>query len=257
MPHLHEVLAVDKELEHVAWQVVDEAITTFTKKIEHFHGFDRRYSAYDESKQHEVDALAETKVLATTVPEKLQYVADHVVRFIDALAQKEASNQLARGNIVTQDDKLVIKDLPATLLLALEGKLTRLRNMYAALPTLQPGVAWELDLQLGKYVWRGAKPVIKQKTEKVPRFKVLYEATKEHPAQVEKWFSDEPVAESVMTIWSGMITPSQKATLLRRLDDLVQATKKARMRANEQEVVPIKIGKQIMDYLHGDFEEMF
>lgn len=256
MPHLHEVLAVDKELEQVAWKVVDEATTTFQKKVDHFQAFEKRYEAFSEGRQKEVEGLAEHKTLTTTVPDKLLYVGQHFIRFLDALAQKETTNQEAKADVI-MDGHIILFQVPATLLLALEGKLSKLRGMFEAIPTLQPGVEWRLDPQAGRFVYRATKDVIKQKTEKVMHHKVLVEPTKEHPAQIEKWFSDDPIAHSISTYWSGMLSSSQKATLLKRLDSLIYAIKQARMRANEQEVVKFDIGNTLFGYILGDFEEEF
>jgi len=250
MPHLHEVLAVDKELEAVAWKVAEEAINTFQKKQEHFLGHDKRYEMFDEARAQEADGLREHKDITTTVPDKLKYVAGHFIRFLDSLAQKEATNQLAVADLELPDGTVLMSKVPATLLLALEGKLSKLRNVYAAIPTLQPMINWVPDPQVGPGVYRAKDVLIRHKTEKTLQFKVLVPPSDKHPAQVEKWFEDKPIGHSIWVQWSGMVSPAEKSRLLSNLDLLIQSIKKARMRANEQEVVKVHLGASLFDFIN-------
>lgn len=248
---LHEVLAVDKDLEKVATEVVGEAVVTFTKKVDHFTGHVRTLRMFDEGRKQEEAAQGEVKELTTTVPEKLAYVAGHVIRYYDALAQKENTNQVAKADVILDDGTALLKDIPATLLLALENKLAKLRDMYGSIPTLQPGIEWEVDPNASMSgVYKAAKDEPTSRTEKDFAFKVLYEATDKHPAQIEKWNVDKVVGEYSRSRYSGMLTPKQKSDLLRRLDGLINAVKQARARANTQEVQDLKIGQTIFDYLH-------
>lgn len=254
MSHLHEVLAVDKELEAIAWKVFEEGVNTFTKKTEHFLGSDKRYEMFDEGRQKEAEGLREHREVTTTVPDKLFYVTGHFVRFLDALAQKETTNQEARADVLLPDGNVLLADVPATLLLALENKLAKLRALYENLPTLQPGVKWAEDTQMGKYIYKAEGDIVKHKTEKVLQFKIMVNPTDKHPAQVEKWFEDKPIGQSITAHWSGMISPAQKSNLLARIDILLHAVKKARMRANETEVVKINIGERLFNYLHAELK---
>ena len=52
---------------------------------------------------------------------------------------------------------------------------------------------------------------MQQKTEKALQHKVLYEATVEHPAQIEKYTLDKGVAKITTTRLSGMVSPATKA----------------------------------------------
>jgi len=251
MAKLHEVLAVDKDLEQVVSKVVGEAVVTFTKKADHFTGHVRTLRMFDEARKQEEAGQGEVKELTTTVPEKLKYVTEHVVRHYDALAQKEATNQLAKADVILPDGSKLLTDIPATLLLGLENKLAKLREMYDSIPTLQPGVEWQPDSNAAlKGVFKAAHDEVGLKTEKDFQFRILVEPTDKHPAQIEKWNIDKPVGEYTRTRISGMLTPKQKSDLLGRLDDLISAVKQARSRANVQEVQDLKVGKAIFDFLH-------
>ena len=116
---------------------------------------------------------------------------------------------------------------------------------------MQPGIKWELDEQKGKGVFIASNPVEKMRTAKTFVHKVLYEATKEHPAQIEKWEEMKNVGKYTVTHWSGMVTPLEKSVILGRLDTLIRAVKKARQRANCQEVQKLSIGKVLFDFING------
>jgi hypothetical protein len=250
MGQLHELLAVDRDLASAAKMVVDEATNTFTKKTDHFLGNVKRLELFDESRKQEESGFAEEKTLTTTVGKKLEYVAESLVRYIDVLAQKERTNQEAKANIELEDGTVFLTDVPATMLLSLENHLERWRLMYHSIPTLQPGIEWIPDPDQGEGVYKSVAPEIRNKTEKVIRHKVLYDATDKHPAQIEKWTEDAPIGRFINVRWSGMISPAEKSKLLGRIDSLIAAVKKARMRANTQEVVKVSIGKKIFDFVN-------
>lgn len=247
MTKLHEILAVEGDTETVAKKIVAEAQDTFSKKQNLFMGRDKLWVMFDD-KEHVPPA--ETQKLETTVHEKLDYVGNELRRWFDAVLQKEKTNQEAVADLEV-DGKVLAEGLPATFLLGLENKLKGLRSMYEAIPTLQPGVDWELDEQEGKGVYRTEEPVRRFKTAKTFVHKVLYEATEHHPAQIERWEEQQNVGESQETFTCGMLTSADKQLILNRLETLLRATKRARMRANNIDVVKVKIGKAIVDYLHG------
>jgi len=243
---LHELLAVEGDLEGKAKLVLDEAANTFSKKPEHFIEQVRDLIMFDEARQNE--NTHESSAMVTTVGQKLSYIRRPVVRYYDALASKDATNQQAKADLVVEDVTL-LSDVAATTLLALESKLKHLRGVFEAIPTLQPGMKWEPDAAFGDGVYRAAEDIKRNRTEKVIQHKVLYEATKEHPAQIEKWTQDTPVGDIITKSWSGMWTPAQKAEAIGRIDQLIQGAKKARQRANRQDVVETKVGDILFDFI--------
>lgn len=246
MTKLHEILAVEGDLEATAKKLTNEAINTFSKKAEHFIEMQRDLLMFDDDRQRE--NTSERKEMVTTVADKLTYVRNSVSRYFNAFATKEATNQIATADLIVSGETLMT-EVPATVLLGLESKLKHLRAMYEAIPTLQPGVKWELDSTKDVYVQ--TKPQENFKTEKTLNYKVLHPATPEHPAQIESWHSDDPVGAITTQHWSGMLSPADKSGLLRRLDELIRATKKARQRANTADVVDIEVGDLVFDYIHG------
>lgn len=243
---LHELLAVEGDLKEVTAKILKEARNTFKEKPAHFTAALRVVEMFEENAVGEDPAHQE---MVTTVDQKLKYVQDHVVRYYDAVLQKEIGNQTATENIIVNGETL-IENVPVTFLLGLESKLGEIRGLYNLIPTLAPGIAWELDVGEGEGVYKMTHPAEKFRTARTVKHKVLYEATKEHPAQIEKWNEDVKVGKIVTTQWSGMLKPADKSTLLRRIDDLIQGVKKARQRANNCKIEPVNIGSKLFDYIH-------
>lgn len=246
-PKLHEILAVEQDVEKVATNIIDEAKVTFTKKANLFMGQLKTAEMFDNDAP---TPAAEVIKLEETVPSKLKYVGKSVARWLDVVLQKEATNQQAVADLVV-DGVTLATAVPATFLLGLENKVKRLRDMYLHIPTLQPGIRWEPAPSEGEDVFTAADPIERFITQKTTKSTVLYEATKEHPAQIDKWNEDVKVGRYIIRATSGMITPARKAEILDRLDKLGQAAKAARMRANSTEVLNANIGRTLVDYING------
>ena len=248
MSKLHEILAVESDLEETSRKILEEAFTTFVKKANHFESYHKTLKMLDEERSGEEEGAEEHKALVTTVPDKLEYVRGSLERYYNALLQKEATNQEAKADLEIEG-QVIAKDLPATFLLGMENRLKKLRPMLEAIPTLEPGVQWIPDLDQGSYIFKSKYPETKQKQEKANEFVIVTEATPQHKAQYEKVSKNFVCGTYSTQYWSGKITPGQKSIYLKRLDQLIQSIKKARQRANTCEIVKRKVGKEILDYL--------
>jgi len=246
MTKLHEILAVEGDVAGEYKKILSETGTTFSKKAELFFGFLRVLDMFEEGSP---TPPAEFKEIDTTVQKKLDYQKKFIIRYFDLVLQKESTNQKATADIEV-DGVVLAKDVPATFLLGLESKLKQLREVYNRIPTLPPGIKWLKDENKGEGVYITEKPEEQFKTEKVIIPQILYEATKEHPAQVEKITETKNVGKYSRTSWTGTISPAEKSALLGRLDKLSRAVKKARQRANTEPVVKRTIGKELFDYIH-------
>ena len=133
--------------------------------------------------------------------------------------------------------------------MGLESRLTDLRGLMTGLPTLDASKKWEVDENRGKGYWREVNAEVRSKTEKVIDAKVLYEATKEHPAQVKEYTSDVVVGEFTTQNFSSAITSLQKANMISVIDDLIMSAKAARVKANQTEVDPIDCANKIIDVI--------
>lgn len=246
MGKLHELLAVEGDLEGVAKKVIQETATTFVKKPDHFQAFNKSYVPYNEGKENELPS--EEKELVTTVSKKLDYAFSSIVKWLDAVIQKERTNQLAKADIII-NGTTIASDIPVTFLLGLENKLKSVRDMIEYAPTLAPGTIWEPDVTLGEGVYRAKNQDERIRTQKVMKPVVLYEATDKHPAQVKESTEDVAIGKYIEIKWSSMISPAEKSVMLGRVDSLLRAVKQARMRANSTEVEAIEIGNVIRDYI--------
>lgn len=247
MSVLHELLPVRDELKGERKKLVEEAQTTFDKKAALFMGQQRDFSPFDEALKAQ-EATSERKELDTTVRAKLDYLFNHLTRYMDVALQVDATNMTAVADIVI-DGKVLARSVPATFLLTLESELRDLRTMANAIPTLAPGKAYEKDATLGPNVWRQVNPEESFRTNKVIMHKILVQPTKEHPAQVEKWTETVNVGKYVTHAWFGSMSSAEKSELLGRIDALSRAVKEARQRANGTTVCHVTIGQALRDFI--------
>ena len=90
----------------------------------------------------------------------------------------------------------------------------------------------------GRYI-KKTKPVI------------MAQATDKHPAQIQAVIDDVRIGTYTTMNFSGEVHPGEKAEWLGRIDKLIAATKKARMKANETEVELVDVGKSLFNFIHG------
>jgi hypothetical protein len=244
---LHELLAVFADTTNAAQAIQNETVNTFAKKADHFRGQTRTVKFFEDGREGE--NTVDTKEVVTTVHEKLEHASKILGRHYDALLQLEDGNSRAKADVVI-DGTVLVADAPATFLLGMENRLKNLRDVFAAIPTLEPSVKWEANAASGGRIF-DAPPATTFKTEKTLKSRVLYEATKEHPAQIQQWNEDVPVARIETSHVSGMITPLDKSLMLGRVDKLLSAVKKARQRANAVEVNNRHVAKDFFDYIIG------
>lgn len=251
---LHELLAVEADLEGRARTIMDETRKVFKEKPALFIGSNRTYSPFTEDG---IEYPEENQAMTTTVDEKLTYTNQSIIKYYDALLQKESTNQVAKADLVV-DGETLAKDLPATFLLGMESRLRTMRSVYAMIPTLNVSTEWKIDEGKGKGVFSMVNPDEKMKTQKTMKSKVLYEAKfpkageggNSQPGVIEKWEEVENVGKYTKNIWCGVFTPARKSELLDRIDLLIRSVKKARQRANSTEVVKSTIGKVLVDFIN-------
>lgn len=246
---MHELLAVEGEIQQGYQKILKETGATFDKGS-HFLGHHKTLKMFSEDRAHEESAAESHKKVDDTVDSKLRWAWKAVRRYTDAVLQKEATNQTAVADIVV-DDTVLAENMPAPFLLNLEKRLAEVRALYDKIPTLAPGVEWADDPGQGDGIFRAIHDEVKQKTENELESRVLYDATKEHPAQIKEWTVNKPVGNYHLTQYSGMVSPAKKAILLGRIDQLIRAVKKARQRANQAEVVKVHVGEQLFNFIHG------
>ena len=243
---LHELLAVEQERKNAASKALKEGVQTFSKKEALFDGMNKRYVAMEEHSEAIPD---EVKELTYTVKGYLTDLLQEVQKGIDTHLSKEETNAsgLAKADLVVEGHNF--GTYSATSLLALEGHLTQLKELYRLIPVLDTARKWQLDTQLGHYA---ADTEVKFRSIKRPQVIVKYEATDKHPAQTELLHLDIQVGRYETVYTSGRMSLSQKTEVLRRLNALSEAVKVARSKANHAEVVKVDLAGRLFNFLHKD-----
>jgi len=253
MAKLHQLLAVEADLEGKYKRICEESKKTFGKPAM-FMGYHRKLESFSDDAPEWPE---ENQEMATTVHDRIKYTQGHIESYLDALAQKESTNQVAVADLVVRGTTLATA-VPATFLLGLESRLKYVRGVYEALPTLQAGTEWKLAPDKGANIFAMVHPEEKLKTELTFKSQVITEAQfppagragNSIPAQFEKWQEQLPVGKFVKNVWCGMITTAEKSRLLDNIDTLIRATKMARQKANSTEVKKVQVGQAIMDFIN-------
>lgn len=243
MGKLHELLAVDGSLKAEAQRALSATKNLLTSGQVKLVGMIRTYKPYADDGQKYPDEITN---LVTTVMDELGDFATTYGRWVDSSVQKEQTNTSAFAEVMLDGESFFGYELSATALLNLESKLAEIRTVIAAIQTNDPTERWTKDEQLGCYV---SAPRVTIRNEKVPQSLVMYDATEQHPAQVQAYNKDVPIGEWTKILHSGMITPTDKKKMLERVDRLSRAVKKARMRANDTDVVNVHVAHTIFDYI--------
>lgn len=237
MAKLHELLAAEKT-PNGAWNQLQEDTTKKFKNPAHFFDGHSKSLAMIEDNAGNVaiqDQAREEKPVTTTVYDTLDYALSIFARAEDLQYQKNLTNQRAQGTVMWKGEAL-LKDMPVDELLGLEARLTKIRAIFADMPTLDATKHWDPDARMGAHVWRTTFPEETTKTEKQVVPIVMSPATKEHPAQVQPISRDVVVGKFTTVKRSGAATAVQKSEAIKRVDELLIEIKQARMRANETEV---------------------
>lgn len=257
MSKLHEILAVEPSLKGAADSVLAETQKVFDGRNAAYTGHSKTYNPFKEDDNDKQPA--DQKAVGYTVIQKLAYLSEHQARLLDCLFQKEAGNQKAKADLIVtyeeggvEKEVPLAKDVPATYLLALEHRFEAIRNVLKEAPTCDPNFQWKKDPNGLGYI---SDPIKTLRTKKVPVHEVVVQATEHHPAQVKSHDEDVVVGEWTRVEKSGALLVPEKSRLLARMDALIRATKKARMRANDIEVGKEKMGKAVFDFLRGELKE--
>jgi len=224
-----------------------KALTGIYKQLQKptlFDGISRTYQPLDEDGE-------------TQPPEKknVQYKAKQaivdaraaLVDLLDAAATQDWSNCEAKADVKV-DGETILEKVPVTHLLFLEKQLVDLHTFVSHIPTLDPAETWRWDENSDCFA---TEPTVSNRTKKVPRSHILYEATDKHPAQVEMYHEDVKAGEWRTIKFSSAMPAQEKNEIVERIRKLQEAVKFAREEANNVEVNDIKIGNKVFDFVFG------
>lgn len=160
---------------------------------------------------------------------------------------REFWNTKATADLVV-DGETILTGVPTTFFLFLEAQVAAIRSgLIARFPTLDPAEDWHHDPARGIWV---TEPRVTESTAKVPQVQLLAPATKEHPAQVRPYDTDEKVGEWTSTKLSGQLPADDVSAMFDRCSKLLVAIKQAREQANSIEVED-KDASPVLDWIFG------
>jgi hypothetical protein len=241
MPKLNQIIAVLAGKKAQAKDTLTEAYQQI-KKPELLTGLVRTYQPRDEGGEPQPD---ERKSVQVKVNELIDRVKRDLTEMFDVVATQDWANCQARADVVV-DGRRLLEGVPVTHLLFLEKQLVDIRTFIEALPTLDTAEEWEYKPEFDSYVSRASRT---NRSKKVPKNHIKYEATKEHPAQVEMYMEDVWVGTWTTVKFSGAIPAAVKNAMLERLRKLIDSTKTAREEANAMEVRGVKVGASMLGYI--------
>lgn len=241
MPKLNQIIAIEKGVKSRVYGEITEMHKT-SQKPELFTGFTKNYRKKDEDGE---DYPPERKKVQMVADAMLTQAAAQLTELIDVTATKDWGNCHAFADVEV-DGQVLIKDAPVPFLLFLEKQITDLHTFVDKLPVLDESDDWTKDDNSGLYK---TTPIATHRTKKVQKPVVLYEATKEHPAQTQMITEDVTVGYWDTVKHSGALPVPRKQLLLERIEKLAKAVKFAREKANAAEAENQKIGKALFDYL--------
>lgn len=241
MAKLNQVLAIEKGIKTRVYAEFTE-LHQATQKPALMNGFHKSYQPRDEDGE---TYPSESLKVQHNAGEVMERVAKSLTELFDVTATKDWTNCVARADVVV-DGRTLLTAVPATYLLFLEKQLGDLTTFVAKMAELDPGSDWSVDPGTGLFK---TEPTATQRTRKVQRAIVLYDATEHHPAQTQL-ITEDVVAGSWTTIkYSGAIPAPRKKVLLARIEKLSNAVKFAREQANAAEAAEQKPGKEVFDFL--------
>lgn len=243
MPKLNQVLAIEKGVKTRVYSELTE-LHKATQKPALMNGFHKTYHPKDEEGE---TYPAEHQKTQFNHGDVIKRVAAILSELFDITATKDWANCSAKANVMV-DGKVLLEDVPATYLLFLEKQLGDLHTFFTKMTELNPAEHWSEDPSSGLFK---TEPTNTQRTKKVQRPIVLYDATEHHPAQTQLITEDVVVGYWNTVKFSGGIPKPMKKAILERIEKLSQAVKFAREAANGLEIQHKHLGKEVFDYLFG------
>jgi hypothetical protein len=188
----------------------------------------------------------ENQTLQIKAEDLLSQFEQACAELFNLCATQDWSNAQAKADIVV-DGITILREVPVSYLLFLEKQLADIKTFISTLPILDTSESWVYDQQQECFATEAKYTT---KTKRIVKPVVLYEATKEHPAQVKELSEDVPEGTWRTVKFSGAISQARQNELLRRVDRLTQEVIFAREQANSLEVTQQnQVARSIFGYL--------
>lgn len=258
MTTLAQLLAVEKGVKTRAKET-ESTVYQRLGKIALFGGQLRTYKALADKDSDDEQQRQMRAAEALQRPDQFQKVqlkaqdittlfTESLTRLIDITATKDAANTEASADLVLQDNGAILAhDVPVTTLILIEKQATDMRTFADHIPVLDPAQDWVFDPN--RDVYASADPVKTLSNKKVPHNHVVAQATEQHAEQVKVYETEVPVGTWTTTDFSGALPAKKIADIKARADQLRVAAQFAREKANSRDVVDVKIGKPLLDFV--------
>lgn len=243
MARLNQVIAIRKGVKSDTYAKITEINKAFQKPAL-YAGLSKVYEPLDEEDKEKLPG--ERHIVQRSVDKDLKLVESIMSDYFDVEARREFTNPHAVADVKV-DEQVILTGVPVGYLLFLEKQLNDLRSLVSVAPVLDPAETWTTDTSSGV----SKTGVIRtHRNKKIQRPIVLYDATKEHPAQTAMVTEDVLAGHWATTKMSGAMKQVDRDLILERIDQLSRAVKQAREQANGVDEVPVpKVGSKIFDFL--------
>ena len=243
MPKLNQILAIEKGVKTRVYSEVT-SLHKATQKPALMNGFHKTYQPRQEDGE---TYPPERQKVQYNHEDVIKRVASILTELFDITATKDWANTSAKADVVV-DGQPLLRDVPATYLLFLEKQLSDLTTFFNKMTELDSAENWLEDPTTGLHRTESTHT---QRTKKVQRPIVLYDATEHHPAQTQLITEDVVVGHWNTVKSSGAIPAPRKKQIIERIEKLAKAVKFAREEANGLEIERKYPGKEVFDYLFG------
>ena len=220
MPKLCQILAIKKQ--HATTS--GEKLTALYHQLQKdalLNGISRTYKPINDDGER---FPSESQQVQIRVDQCLKEIVAAMTPVYDIVAVLDNANCSAKADVVVEG-KVVLSGVPAVTLLFLEKQLVDLHTVFLKLPELPQTESWTYDPNSDCYT---TKPVETSKSKKITKPLVKYDATKEHPAQVDLVTEDVLTGNWTTVKFSGALPRDQKKKLVERVEALLVAVKFAR-----------------------------
>ena len=241
MTKLNQIIAVEKTVK-ANTENAFTAACHLAQKPDLFSGLTKVYEPLVED---DVQLPGERKLVQAKVGSLLGDVVSALTRQFDLTATKDTANGSASADIVVNGTVLAA-NVPVTTLLWVEKRLVDIKAFISKLPVLDPAETWTFDNSNGYFA---SAPLETMRQIKKPVFLTVAPATDKHQAQVVRETEDVFTGKWTTTKLSGAIPTTRRDALLAACNELMEAVKVAREKANSADVTDVHIGESILGYL--------
>ena len=242
---LSQILAIERNVKGRCEKLLTGLYHSLAKVGELVMGFIKNYKPKDEDGEK---LPSEKKLVTLYIDKALVEARKGIEELFDIRAMKDATNCIARADVIVGSTTL-LKDVPATHLLYMEKELQQtIIPLIEKIPALDPSETWTWEENQGLYVTAPSEALRKEKLQKPL---VMYQATVQHPAQVQMITEDKVTGTWTHIKLSSARPKPEIEKALAQAITLQKAVKFAREQANMAEVVEFKTGKVVFDFIFG------